>query len=131
MTSRRIESASIESRRAVVMEGTEMSENKIAAAAPVAFDGEIRESVESQIRYLEAKGYDLESLSVGELLELQSRFYSEWQGSAGRRAERDAAKADRERAAAERKAKREAERAEREAAEVAKIEARLAKLKAK
>jgi hypothetical protein len=108
-----------------------MSEIKTSAPAPVAFDGEVRESVLSQIRYFESKGYDLNSLSVGELLEIQARFYSEWQGSDVRRTERDSAKAEREIKAKAAKEAREAERAKRLQDEKAKLEAKLAKLAGK
>ena len=82
----------------------------------VAFEGEVRESVQSQVAYLASKGYDLTTLSAPEIMELQTRFYHEWQKSSFRK---DAILSAR----AEKAAAKIARDAEREAARVARDEA--------
>lgn len=122
---------STEVRRAWAVRGTKMSEN--TATAPATTDEiVVRESVLSQAKYIRANaGVDVDTLSFEEILELQTRFYSEWQSSDSRKAERDQAKLDRERDAAAKREAREAERADRLKAEKAKLEAKLAKLAGK
>lgn len=125
-----------------IMEGSEMSENTVAAAPAIEIAAEVVELVsgslaprnsvgEASVDFyraaLEAAGKDPESLTFAEVVEVTRRLYGP---SADYRRDRaDVAKAAKEAERAAVKAKRDAERAKRAEAEIAKIEARLANLK--
>jgi hypothetical protein len=102
------------------MKGMKMSNTAISPRA----------SVLSQIEFYTDLGYDLEALTVAELLEVQAANYKVWQSSDFRAAELDAARAERAEREAIAKAERAREREARKAAELAALRAKVAKAEA-